>query len=100
MRISDWSSDVCSSDLRWLAAHIEFRYQFAVYGNAAGLGFEAGVLANRFKDFIEREDLGRQRRFAMFETGDPQQLRDHVFELVGLQFNAVDRKSTSLNPSH
>src|SRR3546814_18314372 len=50
---------------RWLAAHIEFRYQFAVYGNAAGLGFEAGVLANRFKDFIEREDLGRKRRFAL-----------------------------------
>src|SRR3546814_12119029 len=59
MRISDWSSDVCSSDLAW--ARLEFggeRIEPAGSGGLFGLGAQ---FARGDERFVARED-GRHRR--------------------------------------
>src|SRR3546814_20032063 len=59
MRISDWSSDVCSSDLAW--ARLEFggeRIEPAGSGGLFGIGAQ---FARGDERFVARED-GRHRR--------------------------------------
>src|SRR3546814_2749035 len=97
MRISDWSSDVCSSDLLYLLAlQVEFLKQLA-YGFSADAGGE-GVLAMlvlRFHQlvFVEKLELG-ERRQAGFDD-------DIVFKIEdALKVLQRDRKSTRLNSSH
>src|SRR3546814_3954276 len=106
MRISDWSSDVCSSDLRWLSAAV----------------FEAPAVVARLDDIAVVGDAVEQRRghFGVAEHGRPfaegevrgdddagplikladeveQQLPSRAGER---QITELDRKSTRLNSSH
>src|SRR3546814_9424699 len=106
MRISDWSSDVCSSDLKFLPpdeglggrAFARTDLFLEVIGKAAGeledrLG--GGVVADQLgrafpADFDTREQIGLRPRHAI------QALRLETAMLA----EDLDRKSTRLNSSH
>src|SRR3546814_6418943 len=84
MRISDWSSDVCSSDLYTNVLHASIKYLGIVIAMIYGLSLTGGVTA-----------LATKLRPEMF-----------VWDAVGWsQIGAwmiagIDRKSTRLNSSH
>src|SRR3546814_5077138 len=95
VRISDWSSDVCSSDLftrNELARFVE---------RGAALAPDLAAFDERAEHRIETEEKGR----AQHESGDDilaghreQPRQPHLPRmLVGI---VVDRKSTRLNSSH
>src|SRR3546814_10203450 len=93
MRISDWSSDVCSSDLRWrvvaepvarahrVGAH---RLQQAVAGGDADdrlvQVFGRGVLEQE----ALRPGFGRAQRQVVVEGGQQQRSEEHTSELQSL----------------
>src|SRR3546814_7229579 len=56
MRISDWSSDVCSSDLVFFTGHAGFQRaqatQFAFHRDAAGMGHGDGLLGDAHVVFV------------------------------------------------
>src|SRR3546814_8609369 len=103
MRISDWSSDVCSSDLRDLGggAHLQLRSMLSLdplmrargYPNLFATGETAGgiPLVDRqhphdlFMELAARVDIDTGAESSLFVYGGP----------VG-----EDRKSTRLNSSH
>src|SRR3546814_10781490 len=100
MRISDWSSDVCSSDLgRLVAAGVDSGYDLAVARQArcrehgparrGDLLVRAAVAADVSAD----TGLAAQRR-AVLDRAD-YRLRPHYRAL-----RREDRKSTRLNSSH
>src|SRR3546814_8202817 len=113
MRISDWSSDVCSSDLREIAVDDEIEHRIE---NIVGAvrefrrqGFkprpDVGVRACRPMADADEEmradeegGLPRLDRIAVEigGAGDEEQLIAIGFDLGEL----VDRKSTRLNSSH
>src|SRR3546814_6195668 len=98
MRISDWSSDVCSSDLR---------ISSSIVGHL--LGAIAGPAIARGTSFL----LGKEEHM-LFDSGvvirdephRPRGLRSRAFDGEGLPTAARDivadgdRKSTRLNSSH
>src|SRR3546814_8886486 len=108
MRISDWSSDVCSSDLKLL---------LLVFGRGIGLGDvqRDGAFAQRLEDGLGQ---GREPQAALDEpTGEAEALGDTVDIIIEtdeileraaflgrrhLELMEVgrDRKSTRLNSSH
>src|SRR3546814_1341801 len=105
MRISDWSSDVCSSDLLDLGvaaealrllAHVEHR-QAEPFGDPRREG-DAGGLATG--DAVDRLVAGlalNQR------AGEVHELRAGAREgddLAAVDVDGADRKSTRLNSSH
>src|SRR3546814_5875402 len=100
MRISDWSSDVCSSDLvgRDLGRDIEqglaqlghllaaLRLQFGRAGIEQHFRLEDEAVADDLHILAATEQLAQA----------PEELRALVLQLVDL----ADRKSTRLNSSH
>src|SRR3546814_1647187 len=101
MRISDWSSDVCSSDL----AYRHFGHDIGDEDHVleAGLGFavKTGKPDSRCGPFIGRDavlkkrDEGLTRRLVQFKLNDPKPLLHHNEPIW-----REDRKSTRLNSSH
>src|SRR3546814_16025294 len=72
MRISDWSSDVCSSDLRMAGRHADVRRHFRMTAGigqrtAAGKG-TAGAEIGKVRHCARN---GRQRRARMRPAGPP-----------------------------
>src|SRR3546814_9076400 len=114
MRISDWSSDVCSSDLA-----IDDRHLAAEFVEDAG-EFIGDIAAARNHDAlrqrVEMKDLVRgDRMFAAREFGDIRPAAGGDQDALGGDFGPVgkayllragdggtrlDRKSTRLNSSH
>src|SRR3546814_10556610 len=106
MRISDWSSDVCSSDLLLAAADVpvetcvempltalEAADQVVVLPDqpvGRAVGIEAGVEAERVADEIGGLELDR--------IADLVVAREPAADRIHLE--VVDRKSTRLNSSH
>src|SRR3546814_9970839 len=92
MRISDWSSDVCSSDLFELALIVQ-----EFFKRNQCLGFEAGI--DYDKIVVDAHDFSGN-----YLTG----LHVLVFDTFGKQIGKAfaaggdrgDRKSTRLNSSH
>src|SRR3546814_4782498 len=80
MRISDWSSDVCSSDLEKLAV------KFIGHRGVEGIGEAAAI----FDDRDRRPD--RIDRLIEVRRGD--------VRFPELRRGRLDRKSTRLNSSH
>src|SRR3546814_3200037 len=99
MRISDWSSDVCSSDL-----------QIADIGRdehpARLRGVEPHIdddLRNPFLDIIEEQDLreiGDREQDGDARKAGREECGERGFHRLGGQRRQVDRKSTRLNSSH
>src|SRR3546814_7334185 len=102
MRISDWSSDVCSSDLEEAAALIEERDGIQPRGHAAR------VMADNLKPARRRKivgDLGAtvsQVERKIYRVVDVRAVPDLILnsKTVHEAIVAVDRKSTRLNSSH
>src|SRR3546814_5484092 len=97
MRISDWSSDVCSSDLRDTVAEMLGLIAWPAISPTYTLSFLTGVggaiLAIRAVLQISRR-----------QSGSTQAMRDARSEAIGEQvrklMRVLDRKSTRLNSSH
>src|SRR3546814_3205112 len=100
MRISDWSSDVCSSDL-FVPGDSERKF-----AKARDIG--ADVLILDLEDAVapSMKDIARARVAALLDDRSPRDwaffVRVNPFD-TGMTFDdlaAVDRKSTRLNSSH
>src|SRR3546814_12357362 len=79
MRISDWSSDVCSSDLKRLAAH-DHRLRRHERRNALNVAVFLGVAGNRAP--MTQYLLGRNTRHIQL---DMRQNRQHAIPYLGLE---------------
>src|SRR3546814_6295300 len=97
MRISDWSSDVCSSDLAEQLPGALFGSCTSQKEDVAGMGYRVAILhpaqaALRQSTPIESTRLGR-----VVEA-----LRGVGIQVAGAPYadESVDRKSTRLNSSH
>src|SRR3546814_1387798 len=104
MRISDWSSDVCSSDLPDIAADMCKR---SLDADAAVAGAAAGetIATQQFTAQFEKQIGGRdpaQLHAVIEELVAEERLTDQrpVDEVIGMGVVRVDRKSTRLNSSH
>src|SRR3546814_9403514 len=98
MRISDWSSDVCSSDLK---------VGYAAMGSAIAAATERGDLINRnfldrrgaeFAGLTTRQNIEAETRLLRIEADGRGALAPIASPLAAAK--AVDRKSTRLNSSH
>src|SRR3546814_3146637 len=112
MRISDWSSDVCSSDLRGFAELLvgaavaraeETADSLARFEEIGGVGGDEADRARKPVAAIERrrraaQDLDRLDEAEIDIVAASRRLRAEA-ETVG-NAHAVDRKSTRLNSSH
>src|SRR3546814_4193677 len=104
MRISDWSSDVCSSDLRALGL------QLLQYGDVGRIGAGLALPAALVTHFVEQDRAQLLRRsdgegLAGQRVDFLLQRRDSGGELGGeagerLAVDLEDRKSPRLNSSH
>src|SRR3546814_5128829 len=97
MRISDWSSDVCSSDLRGSGARTMFELLSATPGQAAGISPDEEVddfLVYHNNHFPELEDAADALRGLI---GQDDRITDTA---IAARLESRDRKSTRLNSSH
>src|SRR3546814_7053890 len=103
MRISDWSSDVCSSDLWGYAAAevISALHRIRLPFNVTRAGQAAAVAALGDEEFVahSREHNATWRAWL---AGELESLGNHGVRVVpsACNFLLVDRKSTRLNSSH
>src|SRR3546814_10740121 len=98
MRISDWSSDVCSSDLYSLSfspvlgTHLlpenEHVFNDAIPGVDITYGFRLDGEENTWADLLNAREVGLSFSFRDFSR------------LAGHLDTSADRKSTRLNSSH
>src|SRR3546814_5279145 len=97
MRISDWSSDVCSSDLPMLGGHrgaLDEWQQVALNALARDVGAAALGARGDLVDLVQEDDA------VLLDSGDRgADYRLLVEQLVAL-LGDQDRKSTRLNSSH
>src|SRR3546814_5529715 len=122
MRISDWSSDVCSSDL--LPGHEKGRRKLRPFFVARARARPSRSVEYAAVDAVEPDDVGihgadadrpvlafRDHPVALVGIGMPAEPldgggvmaegRDHrVLQLVADVLDIADRKSTRLNSSH
>src|SRR3546814_10817001 len=102
MRISDWSSDVCSSDLQDLAASLPARLLGAGPGEAvldlcAAPGGKTMQLAAAGAD-VTAVEINPKRLVRLRQNLERTGLRAELVEADVMQW--ADRKSTRLNSSH
>src|SRR3546814_6362973 len=114
MRISDWSSDVCSSDLvEWLEAHFRAQVFPIVTPQALDPAHPFPFIPNRGSgvmfDLVRLSDSEPVRELVMLPGTAPRFLRLPgeparyvALETLLARFSALilDRKSTRLNSSH
>src|SRR3546814_6299663 len=104
MRISDWSSDVCSSDLRWRdAAGVEHARQGECVVTQTGIeGSLVYALSAELRDAIAR-DGSALLHFDIAPGREQARLRDALAKpragrSLAEHIRRQDRKSTRLNP--
>src|SRR3546814_8276148 len=109
MRISDWSSDVCSSDLLLVGRSSAERIKYAL-GEACTRGGAADTIAVKGRSLMS--GLPAAIRIAPIEFADvierhAQHIVDLILELLAetppelsKDIHGQDRKSTRLNSSH
>src|SRR3546814_8515734 len=116
MRISDWSSDVCSSDLAELAELVGVAGLQAAVGMRHHLEVAAIAADHRDEFFVAREDpphaggmVLHGLELVLVEFEDALEGGDHLLDEAALDHLHVgndpaavfrDRKSTRLNSSH
>src|SRR3546814_4920653 len=110
MRISDWSSDVCSSDLKTLAGQLPV----LAGERRASKGLEIGYFAQHQLDMLDLESTPLQHLLRLAPQTREQELRNYlggfgfsgdtvsskVAPMSGGEKARLDRKSTRLNSSH
>src|SRR3546814_2236947 len=103
MRISDWSSDVCSSDLQKRQAQdliewISRADQMGAEAVARDLADVSAYLSQSFEDWVSAEAALE----AHVRTADPEEdaALIRLFGAIEGRRMQVDRKSTRLNSSH
>src|SRR3546814_10489987 len=99
MRISDWSSDVCSSDLATATAQRGEQLSQRSERMRAVEGFLRRRIASALPiGFATLPDTGEQLRF----VGEPTRMRfvADLPDYLGRGGPHLDRKSTRLNSSH
>src|SRR3546814_1401164 len=107
MRISDWSSDVCSSDLAGRSSKVQFR--FRELGGNFGKGFRlpmaieifmGDIIAIELTDRLHHLTDGRiLSKIACIGVNEPLSESER-FRNARQQTTRRDRKSTRLNSSH
>src|SRR3546814_4373773 len=109
MRISDWSSDVCSSDLRFGRAFGAYFIRRLAEGERFALGDQvrhqqAMLITSRLiAAALNRQGVERLAEADEVARHDPRALVQQLVErmlAVGARLAPVDRKSTRLNSSH
>src|SRR3546814_7794581 len=89
MRISDWSSDVCSSDLgreRWQRAYMDF------YDTLIG-GCKSPLLIDYYSDLVARAE----RYINLFADQSSDHVRDHAAEHSAIVDAVIGRDAVRLN---
>src|SRR3546814_8838351 len=105
MRISDWSSDVCSSDLLALSAGAVIP-PLVLLSHFADTAQQHGELVpRRLAQTREPEDPGHRRRQIVVRVVirpflQNLQCKPQLFWIGHIGPGALDRKSTRLNSSH
>src|SRR3546814_3033056 len=107
MRISDWSSDVCSSDLAKLLRALQEREVIPI-GATTPERIDVRVIACANRDLQDEVAAGRFRadlyyRLSVFPLSTRplvERPQDIPALAAALIFRHADRKSTRLNPSH
>src|SRR3546814_10373163 len=102
MRISDWSSDVCSSDLR------DLRSAFAVDSDQSPLNIQRTENAynqNQFSQEFQLQGNALEQRlnylFGLYYLHEEGTDRNSIFSApTDFTSGGADRKSTRLNSSH
>src|SRR3546814_4486284 len=95
MRISDWSSDVCSSDLSVIfGQEDQFTNRLA---QTMSLPVVPVMGANTKLQPVYAADVGKAIAIA---ASDPARHGGNIYELGGPEVMTIDRKSTRLNSSH
>src|SRR3546814_2866479 len=100
MRISDWSSDVCSSDLQLLIRRgLKALARAEALGGAEGPYALQAALAACHARARRAEDTDWHRIAALYDRLR-QAMPSPVVELNRAVAHSIDRKSTRLNSSH
>src|SRR3546814_9263578 len=103
MRISDWSSDVCSSDL---VRDAHFGLEIGMFGKPAAFEHVAKLLLAPAPARLGRvaQRVDQLRRLARHALGALAHRRDlaveHAKGVAPFRLDLADRKSTRLNSSH
>src|SRR3546814_6811901 len=106
MRISDWSSDVCSSDLACRLGMDERRRHFLVVGACPPatpilLASQSALPGRTRRHAPETRATEKPAPRSIDSVGAGAGLRPRLLDSADdLQPNTVDRKSTRLNSSH
>src|SRR3546814_3170567 len=102
MRISDWSSDVCSSDLLELNRPFNFTKPTFVVSGRANYGTRVDKINPQFGALAtDRWDTGIGEIGALINgTYSRSEYYRAATNLFQRRSSATDRKSTSLNSSH
>src|SRR3546814_6991453 len=97
MRISDWSSDVCSSDLFGLRGEDAPRL-LSILFRTATLTSESGIAARAaLADRYLRMPVSR---IGLFDWKRMDEIIDRAYQYALSELAPADRKSTRLNSSH
>src|SRR3546814_2077742 len=107
MRISDWSSDVCSSDLRHanFFRHIIHSLDESSFAAVDAYGKNRCRVIPRngdqsFEEVIDRHLFARPQEHGGFAAARAPQLPSRILDREKLVARQLDRKSTRLNSSH
>src|SRR3546814_9294431 len=107
MRISDWSSDVCSSDLLIGVLGGEALHQRLRIGEADILARKTGESPQDVERLLARDEHPREpieRRLRVRPAQRLMERRDQIVMAVAAlvidRHPAIDRKSTRMNSSH
>src|SRR3546814_2692790 len=117
MRISDWSSDVCSSDLGYAIVNISLKPIGGIPGDASAEQIDLMAdLAERYSfdelrvthaQNIVLPHVAKRDLYAIWKTLDAAGLASSNLDLIsdiiacpGLDYCSLDRKSTRLKSSH
>src|SRR3546814_4289998 len=108
MRISDWSSDVCSSDLKGAASRLEMRPQSAQATPERRYDIPAGPLAqalNRFADesgfqlVYGTEVTQDARTGGVVGTYTPEQALRRLLRSTGLRYRITNANTVTIERS-